>query len=136
MTSDYSSTKSFDLLLRRRMNNRYLFLFLIQISTADMRLTDKVLYNLSFSFFHSKWHAFHMISFFFHSLFEQQISMQQQIVWSMNLSNDNPKTDCFSYIVQHCNFCIENVGLVAKKVLCKPWSILSKRKKKKQVNID
>ncbi len=64
--------------------------------------------------------------------------MQQQVVWSINFSNDDNKTDCFSYIVKQCHFYIENVGIVAKKVLSKPWSILTKqsiRKKKKQVNI-
>ncbi len=70
--------------------------------------------------------------------------MQQQVVWSTNLPNndddddDDNKINCFSYIVKQCNFYIENVGIIAKKVLCKPWSILSKqsiRKKKKQVNI-
>ena len=63
--------------------------------------------------------------------------MQQQVVWSMNVSNDDNKTDCFSYIVEQCNFYIENLGIVVKKVLCKPWPLLSKqsiRKKKKQVN--
>jgi len=64
--------------------------------------------------------------------------MQQQVVWSINLSNGDNKTDCFSYIVKQCHFYIEHVGIVAKKVLSKPWSILTKqsiRKKKKQVNI-
>jgi hypothetical protein len=64
--------------------------------------------------------------------------MQQQVVSSINLPNDDNKTDCFSYIVKQCNFYIETLGIVVKKVLCKPWPILSKqstRKKKKQVNI-
>jgi hypothetical protein len=63
--------------------------------------------------------------------------MQQQVVSSMNVSNDDNKTDCFSYIVEQFNFHIENLGIVVKKVLCKPWPLLSKqsiRKKKKQVN--
>ncbi len=66
--------------------------------------------------------------------------MQRQVVWSMNLHNDDDnKTDCFSYIAKKCSFYIENVGIIAKKVLCKPWSILSKqsiRKKKKQVKMN
>lgn len=66
--------------------------------------------------------------------------MQRQVVWSMNRPNDNDtKTDCFSYIVKQYHFYIDNVGTLAKKVLSKPWTILSKqsrRKKKKQVNID
>ena len=65
--------------------------------------------------------------------------MQEQVIWSMNVHNDDNKTDCFHYIVKQCSFYIENFGIIAKKVLCKPWSILSKqsiRKKKKQVNIN
>ena len=63
--------------------------------------------------------------------------MQQQIVSSINLHNDDNKTDCFRYIVKQCHFYIENFGMIVKKVLCKPWPIISKqstRKKKKQVS--
>lgn len=65
---------------------------------------------------------------------------QRQVVWSINPSHvQQSKTDCFSYIAQQWQFYIEHLAFVAKKVLCKPWSRLSKssrRRKKEQVNID
>lgn len=63
--------------------------------------------------------------------------MQQPIVSPMNFHKNGNKTDCFRYIVKQCSFYVENLGIVVKKVLCKPWPLLSKqsiRKKKKQVN--
>ncbi|CAF0930435.1 unnamed protein product [Rotaria sp. Silwood1] len=61
--------------------------------------------------------------------------MQQQVVSLMTLHTDDKKIDCFSYIVKQCNFYVENFGIIVKRVLCKPWPLLSKqsiRKKKKQ----
>ncbi|CAF2343091.1 unnamed protein product [Rotaria sp. Silwood2] len=61
--------------------------------------------------------------------------MQQQVVSLMTLHTDDNKIDCFSYIVKQCSFYVENFGIIVKRVLCKPWSQLSKqsiRKKKKQ----
>ncbi|CAF3398956.1 unnamed protein product [Rotaria sp. Silwood1] len=61
--------------------------------------------------------------------------MQQQVVSLMTLHTDDKKIDCFSYIVKQCSFYVENFGIIVKRVLCKPWPLLSKqsiRKKKKQ----
>ncbi|CAF0757500.1 unnamed protein product [Adineta steineri] len=68
--------------------------------------------------------------------------MQQQVVSSMNLRNDDDnKIDCFSYIGKQCHFYIKRINIVVKKVLCEPWPIIiskqsiEKEKKQKSSNI-
>ena len=70
---------------------------------------------------------------------------KQQVMWSKKLpeddnsnNNNNHNNNCFSYLLKKCSFCIENFNFTIERLLCKPWSILSKqlsRKKRKQVNI-
>ena len=68
---------------------------------------------------------------------------QRQVVWSINhphsVKQPQRISDCFSYIAQQWQFYTEHISLVAKKVLSKPWSNISKssqRTKTNQVNID
>ena len=65
-----------------------------------------------------------------------QHQQQRQVVWTINhpqvVTQQQHKTDCFSYIVEQCQLYVEYIGHVAKKVLSKS----SRRTKTEQVNID
>lgn len=64
--------------------------------------------------------------------------MPEQVLDSISHQPKDDQVDCLTYLIQQCNSYVQHVGIVVKKVMCRPRPVLSKQithKKKKQVNL-